>query len=93
MSQDYTAKPVPPVEPSVPPQPALSPAEPPQNVGSVAVSGSPEQPAAPASEPAAPHGAQSGNGTGEELYAFEQWAPEPQKPAGEPTKDRAAPVA
>jgi sec-independent protein translocase protein TatB len=90
INQDHFAKPVPPLEPPAASQPALSQAEPAQAGASGTVSESHEQLAARASGPAAPQGAQSGNGTDEGPYPFEHWAPEPQKPAAEPAKDRAA---
>jgi sec-independent protein translocase protein TatB len=94
INQDYIAKPVPPAEQSAPPQPALSQADTPQNTASENVTGVQEQPAAGASAaPEAPKTAQPHDGTGEGPHPFEQWAPEPQKPAGEPAKDRTAPVA
>jgi sec-independent protein translocase protein TatB len=90
MTQDYTAKPA---EPGIPPQPAISQPEPPQNAASGAISETQEQPAASTSGPVAPQGAQVHHGIDEGAYPFEQWPPEPQKPAEEPAKDRAAPVA
>jgi sec-independent protein translocase protein TatB len=84
IAQDYTAKPVLPGEPSAPP---------PQSAVSETPSDAPEQPVAGVSGVAAPQEAESHNGTGEGPHPFEQWTPEPQKPAGEPAKDHAAPVA
>jgi sec-independent protein translocase protein TatB len=91
VNQDYVAKPVPHAGQPEPPQPAQ--AEAPQAAASGNVNEGQEQPAAVASGTEAPKTTQSHNGTGEGPYPFEQWAPEPQSPAGEPTKDRAAPVA
>ena len=97
MTQDYTAKPAPAAGEGTTSQPALSQPEPPQNAASEAISETQEHPAASAlGAVVAPQGAQAHqahNGIDEGAYPFEQWPPEPQKPAEEPAKDRAAPVA
>jgi sec-independent protein translocase protein TatB len=88
INQDYAAKPAPSVEQAAPPQPGLS-----QDAAPVPFGEAQEQPVPTISEAAAPQTAESHAGTAEGPFPFEQWAPEPEKPAGEPAKSHVTPVA
>jgi sec-independent protein translocase protein TatB len=93
INQDYTAKPAPPPEQPAPPQPEHSQPELPLDTVSGDAGEGQKQAAASAPGAAALQGGQSHNGAGEGPHPFEQWTPEPQKPAAEPAKDHATPIA